>query len=144
VWYATTNADSRVDPDWLARQIEADADMVLGVVRVAHWHRLPEPAVRQYLNAYHCKPASTGSDHGHIHGAHMGLAADAYWRAGGFAPLASGEDVDLVRRFEERGYRIRHDRQLSVVTSARHAGRAPQDFAWHLRSVLRRTAEDPA
>jgi glycosyltransferase involved in cell wall biosynthesis len=32
-WYATTDADSRVDPDWLVRQMVADADMVLGVVR---------------------------------------------------------------------------------------------------------------
>ena len=36
VWYACTDADSQVDPDWLVRQIEADADMVLGVVRIAN------------------------------------------------------------------------------------------------------------
>ena len=33
-WYATTDADSRVDPDWLVRQMVADVDMVLGVVRI--------------------------------------------------------------------------------------------------------------
>ena len=52
-WYATTDADSRVDPDWLIRQLSADADMVLGVVRVSDWRRIPAAAVRRYLRAYH-------------------------------------------------------------------------------------------
>ena len=30
----------------------------------------------------------------------MGFAADAYWHVGGFTEQATGEDVDLVRRFE--------------------------------------------
>ena len=34
VWYATTDADSRVDPDWLIRQIGSGADVVLGARRV--------------------------------------------------------------------------------------------------------------
>jgi len=65
----------------------------------------------------------------------MGFAADVYWRAGGFAPLTSGEDVDMVRRFEELGARIRRDAGLSVQTSARRAGRAPGGFAAHLRAI---------
>src|ERR1700757_1830704 len=36
-WYATTDADSQVDPDWLVHQLELGAAMVLGVVRVADW-----------------------------------------------------------------------------------------------------------
>src|SRR6478735_7550807 len=32
-WYATTDADSTVDPDWLVRQMQSGADMVLGLVR---------------------------------------------------------------------------------------------------------------
>jgi len=53
--------------------------------------------------------------------------------------------VDLVRRFEQRSFHIRRDASLSVVTSARHDGRAPNGFAAHVRSKLhRRGAEDLA
>jgi hypothetical protein len=39
------------------------------------------------------------ASHHHIHGANMGFQSQHYWRVGGFAALASGEDVDLVDRF---------------------------------------------
>jgi glycosyltransferase involved in cell wall biosynthesis len=133
IWYATTDADSRVDADWLVRQTESGADMVLGVVRIANWRRVPATVARLYLKAYRAK--RRGREHGHIHGANMGFRADAYWRVDGFAALASGEDVDLVRRFELQGYRIHRDDRLSVVTSARQVGRAPRGFANHLRSL---------
>jgi glycosyltransferase involved in cell wall biosynthesis len=139
-WYATTDADSRVDPDWLLRQLCADADMVLGVVRVADWRRLPAAAIRRYLHDYNAK--ATGG-HDHIHGANMGFRADAYWRLGGFRGLATGEDVELVDRFEAAGYRIHRDATLSVTTSARRNGRAPGGFAEHLRNLtapVRRSA----
>lgn len=131
-WYATTDADSRVDPDWLIRQFEPEADMVLGVVRIADWRRLPAQVLRRYLRGYH---RGTDREHQHIHGANMGFRADAYWEVGGFRPLATGEDVDLVQRFEAGDYRIRRDPALSVATSARSQGRAPGGFAAHLRSL---------
>jgi glycosyltransferase involved in cell wall biosynthesis len=133
VWYATTDADSRVDPSWLIRQSASGADVVLGVVRVANWRHLPAAAVRRYLNAYRAKRRPDG--HGHVHGANMGFRADAYWRVGAFADLASGEDVDLVRRFEEHHLVIDRDEGLSVTTSARQKGRAPRGFAAHLRGI---------
>lgn len=133
IWYATTDADSRVDADWLVRQTESGTDMVLGVVRIANWRRVPATVARLYLKAYRAK--RRGREHGHIHGANMGFRADAYWRVDGFAALATGEDVDLVRRFELQGYRIHRDDRLSVVTSARQVGRAPRGFANHLRSL---------
>ena len=133
IWYATTDADSRVDPDWLVRQTRTGADMVLGLVRVANWRNITTAAIRSYLAAYRAK---TRPDwHGHVHGANMGFRADAYWRVGGFASLTTGEDVDLVRRFEADGRLIDRDVELSVVTSARQTGRAPRGFASHLRSV---------
>ena len=132
-WYATTDADSRVDPDWLLRQTAADADMVLGVVRVPEWRHHPTAVARHCLLKYQ----SDGPDHHHIHGANLGCRADVYWRVGGFAALPSGEDVDLVKRFESAGYFIRRDAQLSVATSDRRHGRAPGGFAAHLRAVSR-------
>jgi glycosyltransferase involved in cell wall biosynthesis len=138
VWYSTTDADSRVDGDWLVRQLNADADMVLGVVRVTNWRHFSASSVNRYLAAYRAKSRRRGGGHGHVHGANMGFRADRYWETGGFATLASGEDVDLVRRFEESGHRIHRDAGLSVETSARREGRAPRGFAAYLRSVSRR------
>ncbi len=132
-WYATTDADTQVDPDWLVRQIDADADMVLGVVRVNDWRQHSAAAVRRYLLAYRRK--ARGRSHDHVHGANMGFRADAYWAVGGFRALPSGEDVEIVERFTAAGYYIHRDAELSVVTSARPAGRAPRGFAGYLRKV---------
>lgn len=136
-WYACTDADSRVGTDWLARQIGAEADMVLGVVHVANWRHFSAAAVNRYVTAYRAKSRKRGAAHGHVHGANMGFRADAYWEEGGFAALASDEDVDLVQRFEQSGRRIHRDAHLSVETSARSVGRAPRGFAAYLRSVSR-------
>lgn len=134
-WYATTDADSTVNANWLLRMIEADADMVLGVVRVADWKNTPADVVRRYVRAYYSR--LTRSSHDHVHGANMGFRADAYWRLGGFRTLPTGEDVDLVERFESAGLRIRREPQLSVATSARRDARAPGGFGAHLRSLAR-------
>ncbi|MGZ4512391.1 MAG: glycosyltransferase [Mycobacterium sp.] len=143
-WYATTDADSRVDPGWLVHQLGVGADMVLGVVRVADWRRHGADVVDRYLRSYQADPADNKGDHEHIHGANMGFSARAYWRVGGFRALASGEDVDLVERFEAAGYRIHRDTDLSVITSARTQARAPQGFAHHLRQLGRSVAGDCA
>ncbi len=143
-WYATTDADSRVDPDWLLRQLAGNTDMVLGVVRVANWRKLSPAAIARYVKAYYAR-VHAGS-HDHVHGANMGFRADAYWKVGGFRALATGEDVELVERFETAGYRIHRDAGISVTTSARAQGRAPEGFAQHLRdmskSVRPSTAKD--
>jgi glycosyltransferase involved in cell wall biosynthesis len=143
-WYATTDADSRVDPGWLAHQIELGADVVLGVVRIANWrHHSPEVADR-YIRAYESNPPDQDGQHDHIHGANMGFSARAYWRVGGFHALPSGEDVDLVERFEAAGYHIHRDTELSVITSARTQARAPHGFAYYLKQLGRSAAGDCA
>jgi glycosyltransferase involved in cell wall biosynthesis len=142
IWYATTDADTVVDPDWLLRQIAADVDMVLGVVRISTWREFPAAAARHYLAAYRSKSHPDG--HGHVHGANMGFRADWYWRVGGFAALASDEDVDLVARFESADLRIERDPQLSVVTSRRQLGRAPDGFAAHLSTLISRARLESA
>ena len=133
MWYATTDADSRVGLDWLLRQIAAAADMVLGVVHVPVWRHHPPAVAARYLANYR----SEGPDHDHIHGANLGFRADAYWRVGGFAALESGEDVDLVRRFEHSGYVVHRDAGLSVATSDRPTARAPKGFGHHLSQLSR-------
>ncbi|ORB73273.1 glycosyltransferase [Mycobacterium scrofulaceum] len=141
-WYATTDADSRVDPDWLVHQLNVGADMVLGVVRVTDWRLHGADVVDRYLLRYHADPITGETEHEHVHGANMGFSARAYWRVGGFRALASGEDVDLVQRFEAAGYRIHRDTELSVITSARTQARAPHGFAHHLRQLGRSAAGD--
>jgi glycosyltransferase involved in cell wall biosynthesis len=133
-WYATTDADSTVTANWLRQMTSVDADMVLGVVSASVWRHLPAEVARRYLRAYQSK----GPGHDHVHGANMGFDAHAYWQVGGFRALATGEDVDLVERFEAAGLRIHRDAALSVATSARRDGRAPRGFAHHLRALTRR------
>jgi GT2 family glycosyltransferase len=140
-WYATSDADSRVDPGWLIHQLQVGADMMLGVVRVANWRQHSPELANHYVQQYEAGPTDR---HEHIHGANMGFSARAYWRVGGFRALPNGEDVDLVERFESAGYRIHRDPELSVVTSARVRGRAPGGFAQHLRQLDEATAEDCA
>ena len=131
-WYATTDADSTVEPDWLVRQLDCGANMYLGLVRIADWRRHGVEVARRYLRAYNQR---INGEHDHVHGANMGFDSDSYWAVGGFHALTSGEDVELVERFQAAGYRIRRDTAQSVVTSARTKGRAPRGFAHHLRSL---------
>ena len=128
----TSDADTIVDSNWLSQMAGAGADMVLGTVRIPVW-RLPVEVARRYLPAYQ----SNGPGHDHVHGANMGFRADAYWSVGGFRALATGEDVDLVERFEAAHLSIHRDAKLSVTTSARQDGRAPGGFAAHLRQLAR-------
>ena len=137
-WCATTDADTEVSTDWLLRQLGSDEDMVLGVVRVHQWRHYSE----QVADRYRARYAAGSRGRRHIHGANMGFRADAYWRVGGFAPLASGEDVDLVERFETAGCRIRWDDRVRVATSDRRYGRAPGGFADHLAEVSREVSDD--
>lgn len=139
-WYATTDADSRVDPDWLVHQLGLGVDMVLGIVRVSDWRHHPAGVVERYLRSYD----EAGDEHDHIHGANMGFSASAYWRIGGFQALASSEDVDLVQRFEAAGYCVHRDTELSVTTSARTRARAPHGFAQYLKELGRSAAGDCA
>jgi glycosyltransferase involved in cell wall biosynthesis len=131
-WFATTDADTTVGSRWLSRMTDTHADMVLGTVRIPVW-RLPVEVARRYLAAYN----STGPGHDHVHGANMGFRADAYWAVGGFRALATGEDVDLVQRFESAHMSIHRHAKLSVATSVREEGRAPSGFAAYLRDLAR-------
>ncbi|WP_067563019.1 glycosyltransferase [Nocardia acidivorans] len=132
-WFATTDADSCVDGDWLDRQIrygEAGAGVVAGVVRVTGWDGYSPQVRARYERAYRRERAT-----GHVHGASLGFRADIYWRTGGFAPLKTGEDVEFVRRAEARGIAVVWAEDVRVATSGRRIGRAPDGFAAHLRRL---------
>ena len=142
IWYATTDADSVVDPDWLLRQTGADADMVLGVVRIATWREFPAAATRRYLAAYRSK--TRRDSHEHVHGANMGFRARLVLAGRRIRGACKRRRCRSGARFESAGLRIVRDAQLSVLTSRRQAGRAPDGFAAHLRSLLARGRAEPA
>ena len=130
LWLATTDADSRVPDDWLVGQLaeaRGGAEVVAGRVHVTEWGSRPPQVRRAYLRRYR-----DGSEHGHVHGANLGLSLACYLRIGGFTRKKSGEDVDLVDRALRLGEPVCWSTHTPVDTSARRDGHAPDGFAVHL------------
>lgn len=141
-WLAFTDADSLVGPDWLADQLALDSDAVCGTVAVRHWGRYGERMQRHFERTY-----TDADGHQHIHGANLGVSADAYRRAGGFEPLETSEDVALVAALGKVGARIAWSARPRVETSARRAFRAPRGFGatlLHVHQEMQRTVKPAA
>lgn len=132
-WLAFTDADSLVADDWLAAQLGLGAQAVCGCVWVRDWSAhgvLAERLARAFESQY--RPVD---GHRHIHGANLGMAADAYRLAGGFAPLCSSEDVALVQALQSAGVAVVFSALPRVWTSARVDARAPGGFGEALRNM---------
>ncbi|MBB3196745.1 glycosyltransferase [Roseateles terrae] len=133
-WLAFTDADTAVDPAWLARQAvwsrSKSADAVCGVVTVDDWEGFHPLERAHYESLYHDREG-----HSHVHGASLGISAEAYLRTGGFAPLACHEDADLVQRLNAMGGTIARTNTVRVSTSARRAGRIVGGFASYLNQL---------
>ncbi|MDM0078629.1 glycosyltransferase [Variovorax sp. J2P1-59] len=126
-WLAFTDADTIVSRDWLAEQLDLDADAVCGTVEVQDWTPHGEHA---NLLCWHFGQTYTDKDeHRHVHGANLGVSATAYRLAGGFQSIACGEDVALIAALEAAGARIAWSARPRVITSARRKGRAVGGFA---------------
>lgn len=122
-WLAFTDADSRVAADWLVAQMALQADAVCGSVSVGDWHAHPV-ALRDAWQRHY----GGGDGHRHVHGANLGVAAHAYLCAGGFAPLACGEDVALVEQLIAMGAHVAWSAAPRVVTSCRADARVRGGF----------------
>ncbi len=136
LWIATTDADTLVGPDWLARQIahaERGADLVLGTVEARDWSEWGPAVAEEYQRRYEGKVSATG--HSHVHGANLGVFAPAYLAAGGFLPATSDEDVALVHAVRAAGGRVVTALDAPVRTSTRRDHRAPNGFGDHLHSL---------
>ncbi|MBD8495024.1 glycosyltransferase [Pseudomonas syringae] len=130
-WLACTDGDSTVAEDWLYEQLQLGADAVCGTVIPGQWCEDYSPAARaHYLSLYQQR-----DDHRHVHGANLGISAQAYQRAGGFPALACHEDVHLVRQLEVTGARIAWSCRPQVTTSTRLDPRAQGGFGDYLRSL---------
>ena len=129
-WLSFTDADSLVAPNWFSAQLDLSADAVCGTVAVVDWEGYG-PRMRTHFEATY----TDADGHRHIHGANMGVSAEAYRRAGGFRPLQSSEDVALVKALQDSGARIAWSAAPRVSTSARRNFRAPGGFGATLQHI---------
>lgn len=132
-WLAFTDADTLVSESWLADQVALNAEVVCGTVGVMDWDShgvYAEVARADFFAAYQDREG-----HRHVHGANLGIDAQAYLRIGGFEALACSEDQALVDRFERAGAAIAWSARPRVLTSARAYSRVTGGFATTLRQV---------
>ena len=130
-WLASTDADTCVPANWLARQLDAAARgyaAVAGIIDVdtfaGHRHR---GRMRRLFRATYEIPEDR--PHPHVHGCNLGVRADAYLHSGGWPAVHLAEDHALWSAIRSRGWRCLSDRWLRVVTSGRPKGRARGGFA---------------
>lgn len=127
LWLATTDADSRVPPDWFEVQMRWHSegwDAVAGTVVVDEWSSHSRETCREFARRY----GPSRDDHPHVHGANLSLSGAAYSLVGGFPPLALAEDHALVAALRRCGQRVARAGGLPVVTSSRRDARAADGF----------------
>jgi cellulose synthase/poly-beta-1,6-N-acetylglucosamine synthase-like glycosyltransferase len=136
VWIANTDADSRVGADWISHHLQLAARGfcgVAGIVRLTSIEGHDETAVSEFLAGYATYEDGT---HPHVHGANLGIRADAYLDAGGWSDLTVAEDHCLWSRVRSRGWLTIASVGSVVSTSGRLHGRAMDGFADTLRRKL--------
>ncbi|MEU6394041.1 glycosyltransferase [Streptomyces sp. NPDC046939] len=143
VWFASTDADSTVPPRWLAFQYARAVegwDAVVGTVDVGRWPQpVPGLAARHERQYTATRPARGPWHHPHVHGANLGVSADAYTAVGGFPPVPVSEDHGLVDALDAAGRRVLRTADCPVTTSGRLNPRARGGFGDHLAGL---TLED--
>ena len=144
---ACTDADSVVDPCWVAvqRELAARGAVAIGG-RIDILPRDLERLSKRALDARklsgarrHLLAASRAdglSDHGYFSGASMSITATLYGDIGGLEPLVAFEDESLERALIERGVAIVRPNTVRVRTSGRVKGRAPRGLAYDLAAAL--------
>ena len=70
-----------------------------------------------------------------MHGANLGLRGSAYLEVGGFRPMPSDEDVDLVRRLRSHTTRWVATDTVRVASSARRNPRCRGGFSDYLGAL---------
>jgi glycosyltransferase involved in cell wall biosynthesis len=128
-WLANTDADCIVPRDWLTEQLRLaneGIEAVAGTISVDSFEEHGPQVPGRFQSTY--LVAGDGS-HSHVHGANLGIRADTYVRAGGWADLRTAEDHDLWRRLSLAGAAKYSTKLTEVITSGRRIGRAPHGFA---------------
>ena len=130
VWVASTDADTVVPSHWLNGHVELSEshDVVIGTVEPLGLRNslvLREWRARHHLN----------EGHPHVHGANLGLRGSAYLEVGGFRPMPTDEDVDLVRRLRAHTAQWVATDSVRVASSARRNPRCRGGFADYLSAL---------
>ncbi|MGN6482366.1 glycosyltransferase [Luteibacter sp.] len=141
----TTDADTRVAPDWLVRGHRAladGADAVAGLAAVAsprHWpmhvrqRHAMEQALHRLLDEIDalCDPVEHNPwpTHRQASGANLAFRADALRRLNRWPIPSCGEDRALIQACHAQDLRVRHEVTMRVTTSARLHGRAAGGMA---------------
>jgi hypothetical protein len=155
----STDADTRVAPDWLVRtldHIDRGWDAVAGqaVLDPRELRRLPAAprarfaAIRRYDNAVTLLKARRGTDeawprHFYEGGASIALTRAAFDRIGGAPTPSVGEDKALFDAVRRSGGRVRHPTDVRVFTSPRLEGRARDGAADTLARWSSQGERDP-
>jgi glycosyltransferase involved in cell wall biosynthesis len=127
IWLANTDADTVAPASWITdhlRVAETGAVALAGVVRVDTFHGHPAIVPVRFHEIY----GGAHDDHPHVHGANLGVRADAYLAAGGWPALTSGEDNGLWDAVRATGRPVLSTRTVHVVTSSRTITRATGGF----------------
>jgi Glycosyl transferase family 2 len=152
----TTDADSTVSPSWYAenmRHLEEGADCVAGYIDAEapeivslgaaflQRGRLEDMYLRLVAEIYALcdpRPHDPWPNHRVSSGASIAVTVAAYDAVGGMPDRALGEDGAFTAILEEKGFRVRHPLDVSVLTSCRLNGRAAggaADTMRHRRDV---------
>ena len=144
---ASTDADSRVAPDWLAVQLllASEGAMAIGgrIELDPHEAAKLHPAVIEARGAQaqerlarirsrtplHDVPREEQCGHHQFSGASLAVTARTYREVGGLPISEALEDEALERALEDRGIQILRTGRVHVTTSARTDGRASRGLA---------------
>jgi hypothetical protein len=147
----TTDADSRVAPDWIEANLAAlrdGADVVCGRAVIDpleaalipdHLHAEEERvcAYAELLDEIHALLDPDAADpwprHSEHSGASIAVRKAFYTRTGGVPPLTVGEDRAFLELLRGVDARIRHAPEVSVIVSGRTQGRAAGGMADTIR-----------
>ena len=159
----TTDADSAVSPSWYAenmRHLEDGADCVAGYIDAEapeivslgaaflERGRLEDMYLRLVAEIYALcdpRPHDPWPNHRVSSGASIAVTLAAYDAVGGMPDRALGEDGAFTAILEEKGFRVRHPLDVSVLTSCRLNGRAAggaADTMRHRRDVPNAPCDD--
>lgn len=128
-WLANTDADSEVPETWLHDQLicaENGIQAIAGIIDIDSFVEHDAHVPERFRQTYHLHPNGT---HTHVHGANLGVRADAYLQATGWGNQKTAEDHDLWRRLQLQGSLLLSTTHICVTTSGRRKGRAPDGFA---------------
>ena len=141
-----TDADTVVDPSWLAAQLALSARGAVAIggridILSEDLARLSRRAIElrelsQERRRVAARALGPGvCEHGWFSGASMSVTASLYGAIGGLEPRVALEDESLERALAEQGVEIVRSDSVRVRTSGRLDGRAPRGLAHDLAAA---------